>query len=138
MYIQPTATMNQFIEGLDNRLKAPKKVPGRGKRYATELWLDARDSSFLRAIPLHKHSKSNRMTVALNEYQKYFYATANHDYLEAGKHTTLRIKQVQNIATSNFMDEDLYSRKCRFPHENPGHTIYYNLNTQMSIYSVYR
>ena len=112
--------MNEFTRALDNHMKIPKKVPGRGKRYATELWLDARDMSSMRAFPFEKKTKNRRMQVALNEYQKYFYASANYDYLEPGKHTTLRIKQVQNIATSRFMDQDLDSRQCRFPHENPG------------------
>ena len=112
--------MNEFTSALDNHMEVPKKVPGRGKRYSTELWLDARDMTTIRAFPFTKKTKSRKITVALNEYHKYFYASANYDYLEPGKHTTLRIKQVQNIATSNFMDQDLESRKCRFPHENPG------------------
>ena len=112
--------MGDLIRAFENDLRIPKNVPGRGKRYATELWLDARDMSSQRALPLSKKKKNKHMRVALNEYQKYFYASANYDYLEAGRHTTLRIKQVQNIATNSFMDQDLPSRKCRFPHENPG------------------
>ena len=117
---QSSVVMNEFTRAFDNHMRIPKKVPGRGKRYASKLWLDARDMSSMRALPFHKKTKNRRMQVALNEYQKYFYASANYDYLEPGKHTTLRIKQVQNIATSRFMDQDLLSRQCRFPHENPG------------------
>ena len=116
--------MNEFTRAFDNHMRIPKKVPGRGKRYATELWLDARDMSSIRAFPFTQKKKNRKMTVALNEYQKYFYASANYDYLEPGKHTTLRIKQVQNIATSRFMDQDLHSRQCRFPRENPGCKTY--------------
>ena len=113
--------MNEFTKVLDNHIKIPKKVPGRGKRYATKLWLDARDmSTFSLPLPLEKRVKNKNMRVALNEYQKFFYASANYDYLEPGKHTTLRIKQVQNIATRGFLDLDLSTRKCRFPNENPG------------------
>ena len=105
---------------MENNLITPKKVSGGGKRYATELWLDARDTSFLRSSPITQKTKAKTMLVAINEYQKYFYTTAKYDYLEPGKHTTIRIKQVQNIATSRFMDLELESRECRFPHENPG------------------
>ena len=105
---------------MENYLTTPKKVPGGGKRYATELWLDARDTTSLRSVPITQNTKARKMLVALNEYQKYFYTTAKYDYLEPGKHTTIRIKQVQNIATSRFMHLELENRKCRFPHENPG------------------
>ena len=98
-------------------MKAPGKVPGRGKRYATELWLDARDMSFLNWNPMHK---TERMRVVFNEFDEYFSASSNYDYLEPGKHTTLRVKQVQHVASDRFRDLDLLRRQCRFPNENPG------------------
>ena len=92
-------------------MTTPRKVPGRGKIYATELWIDTRVMSF------HKKEK---LTVVFNEFDQYFYASANYDYLEPGKHTTIRVKQVQHVASSGFKDHDLLSRQCRFSYENPG------------------
>ena len=40
--------------------------------------------------------------------------------MEPGKHTSIRVKQVQHVATTRFMDHDLQSRQCRFSNENPG------------------
>ena len=112
--------MNEFTTTIDNHLTASQKVPGRGKRYATEMWLDARDMTSYRASPFDKRKKNKAMSVALNEFDKYFYASANYDLLEPGKHTTLRVKQVQHVATTRFMEHDLLNRQCRFSHENPG------------------
>ena len=112
--------MNEFTTTIDNHLTASQKVPGRGKRYATEMWLDARDMTSYRAFPFDKRKKNKAMSVALNEFDKYFYASANYDFLEPGKHTTLRVKQVQHVATTRFMEHDLLNRQCRFSHENPG------------------
>ena len=112
--------MDEFTTVMDNHVTNPQKVPGRGKRYATDMWIDARDMSSLRSISFDKRKKNRAMTVAFNEVDKYFYASANYDYLEAGKHTTIRLKQVQHVATTRFMDIALSSRQCRFSHENPG------------------
>ena len=101
---------------VDNGVTIPKKVPGTGKRYATEIWIDARDMTNYH----YATNKNPAMTVALNEFDKYFHTSVNYEYLEPGMHTTLRIKQVQHIATERFMDYDLHNRKCRLPHENPG------------------
>ena len=106
---------------VDNGVTVPKKVPGTGKRYATEIWIDARDmTSYYHASYHKKPNQNGAMTVALNEFDKYFHTSVNYEYLEPGKHTTIRIKQVQHVATARFTDYDLHNRKCRLPHENPG------------------
>ena len=115
--------MNEFTTAIDNHVTTPQKVPGRGKRYATEMWIDARDMTSFRAVPFDKKEKNKAMTVALNEFEKYFYASANYDYLEPGKHTTIRVKQVQHVATTRFKDQDLLIRQCRFSQENPGFSL---------------
>ena len=119
--------MNELTSAIDNHLTASQKVPGRGKRYATDMWLDARDMTSYRAISFDKKKKNKAMTVALNEFDKYFYSSANYDYLQPGKHTTLRVKQVQHVATTRFMNVDLVSRQCRFSHENPGLRVMFKL-----------
>ena len=103
---------------VDKGVSIPKKIPGTGKRYATEIWIDARDMT-----SYHYNNQLKQigaMTVALNEFDKYFYSSVNYEYLEPGKHTTIRIKQVQHVATARFTDSDLHNRKCRLQHENPG------------------
>ena len=52
--------MNEFTRAFDNHMRIPKKVPGRGKRYATELWLDARDMSSIRAFPFTQKKKNKK------------------------------------------------------------------------------
>ena len=111
-----TSALNELSRVADNGVTIPKKVPGTGKRYATEIWIDARDMTNYH----YATNKNPAMTVALNEFDKYFHTSVNYEYLEPGMHTTLRIKQVQHIATERFMDYDLHNRKCRLPHENPG------------------
>ena len=54
--------MNEFTKTLDNHLTYSQKVPGRGKRYATEIWLDARDMTSYRALPFEKHKKNEEMS----------------------------------------------------------------------------
>ena len=101
---------------IENGVTIPKKVPGTGKRYATDLWLDARDMTFHK----FKTIKNGAMTVSFNEFDKFFHTSVSYEYLEPGKHTTLRIKLVQHIATERFMNYDLQTRECRLPNENPG------------------
>ena len=101
---------------VENGVTSPKKVPGTGKRYATDIWLDTRDMTSYN----YKTKKYNAMTVAFNEFDKYFHTSVSYEHLEPGKHTTLRIKLAQHVATQRFIDYDLKTRKCRLPHENPG------------------
>ena len=46
--------MDEFTTVMDNHVTNPQKVPGRGKRYATDMWIDARDMSSLRSISFDK------------------------------------------------------------------------------------
>ena len=108
-----SSALNEFSRVVENGVIFPKKVPGTGKRYATDVWLDARDMTSYK-------SKYEAMTIALNEFDKYFHTKVSYEYLEPGKHTTLRIKLAQHVATERFIDYDLETRKCRLPHENPG------------------
>ena len=108
--------MNEFSRVVENGVTLPKKVPGTGKRYATDIWLDARDMTSY----MYKNKKHEAMTVALNEVDKFIHTSVSYEYLEPGKHTTLRIKLAQHVATERFIDYDLETRKCRLPHENPG------------------
>ena len=124
----------------DNHETTVRKIHGSGNRFATELWLDGRDMSSFRfeaGKNVGGQLKYRQITISFNEFDKYF-SSASNIKLELGMHTTLRIKQVQHITTDRFRKETISSRQCRFPHENPGHTIYNNLSTQMSSYSVYR
>ena len=111
--------MRDYTSAIDNFLTTSKKVPGNGNRFATELWLDSRDMSSLRSADLHKDRETS-VTISFNEFETYFDTSANYVKLEPGRHTTIRIKAVQHVASNAFKKEDVQSRKCRFPHENPG------------------
>ena len=114
--MKTSRALNEFSRVVENGVTLPKKVPGTGKRYATDIWLDTRDmTSYMRNTKEYK-----AMTVSFNEFDKYFHTRVNYEYLEPGKHTTLRIKLAQHVATERFIDYDLETRKCRLPHEKPG------------------
>ena len=93
-------------------------IPGSGSRFATDMWLYARDM-FSLSFPRSSQPNLQPMTISINEFDKYFSSSANSIKLEQGMHTTLRIKQVEHVATSTFKNEDLGTRQCRFPYENP-------------------
>ena len=110
----------------DNNETTASKIRGSGNRFATELWLDGRDMSSLRITGGEKDAgqskygqKFSHITIAFNEFEKYF-SSASNIKLQLGMHTTLRIKQVQHITTESFREETIRSRQCRYPYENPG------------------
>ena len=111
--------MREYTSAIDNFLTTSKKVPGNGNRFATEMWLDSRDMSSLRSAKLHKN-RATSMRISFNEFGTYFDTSDNYVNLEPGRHTTIRIKAVQHVASNTFKKEDVRSRKCRFQHENPG------------------
>ena len=100
-----------------------RMVRGSGNRFKTELWLDASDRATSYQLP---HKPANRdktgrpMVLTFNQMDGFFSVRSNHVQLQAGEEVMLRVKQLQYVATEDFRAEPLETRKCRFPHENPG------------------
>ena len=53
------------------------------------------------------------VTLAVNEFSKFFSVRGNNIRLRPGEEVTLRIKQVQHVATENYRALGLDTRQCR-------------------------
>ena len=112
--------MKEFIPGLASDADKPRKVPGSGNHFETVLWLDGSDRTRSWIHPEQAKKDTASMRLAVNEFGNYFNVRKSNIRLNAGEEVSLRIKQVQHVATENFKSLSLKARKCRFPHEIQG------------------
>ncbi len=118
--IKSNANTRDMLDALDHASGDARKVPGSGNRFKTELWLDASDRTSSFMFPRTDRGHPVPMTLAVNQLANFFSVRSNNIELKAGEEVTLRIKQIQYVATTDFREQTLETRQCRFPSENPG------------------
>ncbi len=108
------------MEAVDYGDMITKKVPGSGNRFETVLWLDGTDPTRSFIFPPQVKKTTGALRLAVNMPGSFFSVRESNVKLNPGEEVSLRIKQVQHVATEHFRSLALETRMCRFQHEIAG------------------
>jgi hypothetical protein len=117
---KPSTGVEEFMHIFDHKEGNPINISGSGNHFRTTVWLDARDMATWRGGSQALTRSPKPMILAVNEFSNFFNVRSSNVNLIPGQHTSLRVKQVQHIATENFKSLPLETRQCRLFDENPG------------------